>query len=54
MPLDMEWIVTEIDGKIASVSADYGHFAQIAARLAAMPPAAVAAVATRKIPTEEL
>ncbi len=54
MPLDMEWIVTEIDGKIASVSADYGHFAQIAARLAAMPPAAVAAVSTRKIPTEEL
>lgn len=50
----MEWIVTEVDGKIASVSADYGHFARIAARIAALPPTAVATVATRKITTEAL
>jgi O-6-methylguanine DNA methyltransferase len=50
----MEWIITEIDGKIASVSADYGHFAEIAARIAALPPAAVAAVSTRKVSQEEL
>ena len=49
-----EWIVTEVDGQIASVSADYGHFAQIAAKIAQMPPRNVGAVSTRKITTEEL
>lgn len=49
-----EWIVTEIDGRIASVSADYGHFAQIAARVAQLPPASVGTVSTHKITTEEL
>jgi O-6-methylguanine DNA methyltransferase len=50
----MQWIVTEIDGKIASVSQDYRHFAQIAAEVAALPPDSVAAIATSKITTEEL
>ncbi len=49
-----EWIVTEIDGRIASVSADYGHFAQIAAKVAPLPPSSVGAVSTHKISTEEL
>ena len=49
-----EWIVTEIDGRIASVSADYGHFAQIAAKVAQLPPSSVGAVSTHKISTEEL
>lgn len=49
-----EWIVTEIDGKIASVSADYGHFARVAAKVAQLPPRSVGAVSTRKIPTDAL
>lgn len=50
----MHWIVTEIDGKIASVSQDYRHFARIAAEVAALPPDSIASVATSKISTEEL
>ena len=49
-----QWIVTEIDGRIASISADYGHFARIAAKVAQMPVNTVDRVATRKISTEEL
>lgn len=49
-----EWIVTEIDGKIASVSAGYGHFARIAAKVAELPPQSVGAVSTHKISTGEL
>lgn len=50
----MKWIVTEIDGKVASIAADYRHFAGIAARIAAHSPDAVERVATRKITTDEL
>ena len=49
-----EWILTDIDGRIASVSADYGHFARIAAKVAALSPRSVDAVSTRKISTDEL
>jgi O-6-methylguanine DNA methyltransferase len=49
-----EWIVTEIDGRIASVSAGYDSFARIAAQVAALPPESVGAVSTHKISTEEL
>ena len=49
-----EWIVTEIDGKIASVSADYRHFAEIAAKVAQQPPKNVGTITTHKITTEEL
>ena len=49
-----EWIVTEIDGKIASVAADYRHFSELAARIAEMPVSEVDRVSTRKISTEEL
>ena len=49
-----EWIVTEIDGRIASVSADYRHFAALAAKIALLPPKSIGAVSTRKIGTEEL
>ena len=34
----MEWIVTEIDGKVASIATDYRHLAGIGAQLAALPP----------------
>ena len=49
-----EWIVTEIDGKIASVSDDYRQFAEIAAKVALLPPKSVGCVSTHKISTEEL
>ena len=50
-----EWIVTEIDGKIASVSANYGHFAEIAAKVAwELPPTSVDRIATHKVSTEDL
>ena len=50
----MEWIVTEIDGKIASIDAGYGRFARIASEVAKLPPESVGRIATRKISTEEL
>ncbi len=50
----MDWIVTEIDGKVASIAADYRHFKRIAAEVAALPPESVGSVGTRKISTEEL
>lgn len=50
----MEWIVTEIDGKVASIAADYRHLPRIGAELAAMPAEEVGSVGTRKISTEEL
>ena len=50
----MDWIVTEIDGKIASIAADYRHFKRIAAEVAALPPESVGSVGTRKISTAEL
>ena len=50
----MEWIVTEIDGKVASIATDYRHLARIGAELATMPADEVASVGTRKISTEEL
>ena len=51
---NMKWIVTEIDGKIASIGADYRHFAAIAARIAAHSPDAVERIETRKISTDAL
>ena len=50
----MNWIVTEVDGKIASIAADYRHFAKIASEIAGMKPGDVNAVSTRKISTEQL
>lgn len=49
-----QWVVTRIDGRIASVSANYGHFADIAARVAALSPASVGEVRTEKISTDAL
>ena len=50
----MNWIVTEVDGKIASIAADYRHFARIAAEIAAMKPQETNSVVARKISTDEL
>ena len=49
-----EWIVTEIDGKIASISSNYRHFAEVAAKVAQLPPKSVGTIATHKITTDEL
>jgi O-6-methylguanine DNA methyltransferase len=49
-----EWIITEIDGKIASVSADYRHFAEIAAKIAQLPPLGVDTISTHKVSTDDL
>jgi O-6-methylguanine DNA methyltransferase len=50
----MNWIVTEVDGKIASIAADYRHFAKIAADIDTLSPEDVDEVRTLKISTEEL
>ena len=49
-----EWIITEIDGKIASIAADYRHFAEIAANVAQLPPTSVDVITTQKVSTDEL
>ena len=49
-----EWIVTRIDGRIASVAADYRHLAQIAGLIAVLPPGNIAEVRTEKITTDAL
>ena len=49
-----EWIITEIDGKIASVSADYRPFAGIAAKVAQLPPKSIGTISTRKVSTDAL
>lgn len=49
-----KWIVTEIDGKIASISTDYRHLKAIGAALAELPPESIGSVTTRKISTAEL
>lgn len=49
-----KWIVTEIDGKIASISTDYRHLKTIGAALAELPPESIGSVTTRKISTAEL
>lgn len=50
----MEWIVTEIDGKVAFIATDYRHLARIGQELATIPAEEVSSMGTRKISTEEL
>ena len=54
MKKEQLWIVTRVDGKIASVAADFRHFAAIAAKVASMPPGSVAEITASKIGTAEL
>lgn len=51
---ETQWIVMEIDGRIASVAADYLHASEIMARLASHSPSEVAEIRTRKVPTSAL
>lgn len=50
----MDWIVTEIDGKVASISTDYRHLPHIAAEIAKLPAQDTFSIGTRKISTGEL
>ena len=52
--MDTQWIVTEIDGKIASISTDYRHLAHIGAAVAGLPADEVGSLCTRKISTPQL
>ena len=52
--MDTQWIVTEIDGKVASIATDYRHLPHIGAELAALPAGETGSLGTRKISTEEL
>ncbi|MBP5483421.1 MAG: MGMT family protein [Bacteroidales bacterium] len=52
--MNTQWIVTEIDGKVASIATDYRHLPRIAAELAALPAEETFSLGTRKIETEEL
>lgn len=53
-PAPRPWIVTRIDGRIASIAADYSRFADIATRLAAAGPSSAEVVTTEKVSTEDL
>lgn len=51
---ETQWIVMEVDGRIASVAADYRHASAIMARLASHSPSEVGEIRTYKIPTSAL
>ena len=48
------WIVTRVDGRIASVAADWRHFAEIAAKIASFPADRTGEVTASRIATEDL
>ncbi len=52
--MDSQWIVVEIDGKISSVSPDFGFFADVAHKIAKMPVESVSRVTCYKLTTEEV
>ncbi len=52
--MDTQWIVTEVDGKVASVATDYRHLVPIGREVAALPPETVDSVRTRRIDMDEL
>jgi len=54
METDLQWIITRVDGKIASVSTGYKGAARVLAGIAKLPPAQADEITCRKISTEEL
>lgn len=54
MTPDLQWIVTRLDGKIASVSTDYQAAAHVLGQIARRPPEEVDAVTCEKIGTDAL
>ncbi|MBO4760919.1 MAG: methylated-DNA--[protein]-cysteine S-methyltransferase [Bacteroidales bacterium] len=51
---DRQWIVTRIDGKIASVSTDYRSAARILTGLSSQPPSRFGEITCTKVTTEEI
>ncbi len=49
-----QWIVTRVDGKIASVSMNYAQLARIAGKIAGQNPSLVSSVSTEKVSTAAL
>lgn len=54
MEKDLQWIITRVDGKLASVSTDFSGAAKVLSALAALPPERAGEVSCRKISTTEL
>lgn len=54
MKKDGQWIITKVDGKIASVSVDYRGAAQVLSALAASQPAGIDEVRCSKLSLDEL
>ena len=50
----MDWIVTEVDGKVASIATDYRHLPRIAEEIARLPAQDTFSLGTRKISTGQL
>lgn len=49
-----DWIITTIDGKISSISADFRLFAEIAEHIAVLSPDTIGEIRCAKISTEEV
>ena len=54
MKADLSWIITRINGKIASVSLDYHAVSRLMARIANLPADAVGDISCTRAGTEEL
>ncbi|MBR1927679.1 MAG: MGMT family protein [Bacteroidales bacterium] len=54
MRKDLRWVVTRIDGKIASVSADFRHLPRIASQVSRLPDGVVNEIVVSKIGMDEL
>lgn len=54
MKKDIKWVVTRIDGKIASVSADFRGLSKVAEYVSKLPVDGVSEITVGKVSTEEL
>ena len=52
--VNTNWIVTRIDGKVASVCADYRHLALIVEKVASMPLGSVSSINVETVCTKQL
>ncbi|MBQ2551017.1 MAG: hypothetical protein II560_07375, partial [Bacteroidales bacterium] len=51
---DQKWVVTRIDGKVASVSADFRGLSKVAQQVCKLPVDGVSEITVSKISTSEL
>ena len=54
MKKEQQWVVTRIDGKIASVCADFRHLPRVAGNVAGLPVSSVSSVRAEKIGMDAL